>query len=32
VSTLTTLTFELTVADDDGLSSTDQLNVNVTRK
>jgi probable HAF family extracellular repeat protein len=32
VSTPTTLTFELTVTDSDGLSSSDRVNVNVTRK
>jgi PKD repeat protein len=32
VSTLTTLTFELTVTDNDGVSSSDRVDVNVTRR
>jgi PKD repeat protein len=32
VSATTTLTFELTVTDSDGVSSSDRVNVNVTRK
>jgi len=32
VSSTTTLTFELTVTDDDGVSSSDRVDVNVTRK